>query len=345
MAAENRTSKREIVHRTTAVRDRRARTFAALRTAALLTLAALLAIAAPACAPAEAFLVRNTGALVCGPRPAPFHTDTPVVPGARLAVTWIGHATALVQIEDKLILTDPVLTRTIGELGARLVAPGIEAERLPPLDVVLISHMHMDHLSFGSLEMLEPKIRALLVPTGGLVYVPDLDFPASELATWQSWEEGGLRVTAVPVVHSGYRYGIDAGWMTRSFTGYVVEYRGVTVYFPGDTAYARALFAETARRFPSIDLALLPIGPIHPRDVMRSRHMDPGEALMAMNDLGARWMVPIHYGTFINSFDQPGEALNTLRREMAARGIDDRRVIVLGQGEQRVLLRDRRTGP
>lgn len=340
MVAETRTPKRRAPHWTTAVRDASTRTVRALRRAPLLVLAAALALGAPACAPAEAFLVRNTGALVCGPAPAPFHTDQPVVPGARLAVTWIGHATALVQIEDKVILTDPVLTRTIGELGARLVAPGIEAERLPPLDVVLISHMHMDHLSFGSLEMLEPKIRALLVPTGGLVYIPDLDFPASELATWQSWEEGGLRVTAVPVVHTGFRYGIDDAWMTRSFTGYVIEYRGVTVYFPGDTAYAKAFFAETARRFPSIDLALLPIGPIHPRGVMRRYHTDPGEALSAMADLGARWMVPIHHGTFINTFDQPGEALNTLRREMAARGIGDRRVIVLGQGEQRVLLRD-----
>lgn len=301
--------------------------------------AALAASPLLSCAPAEAFLVRNTAALIGGPAPAPGHVEQPVLPDARLAVLWIGHATALVQIEDKVVVTDPVFTRTIAGLGARLVAPGLPADRLPPVDAVLVSHMHMDHLSFGSLERIEKKTRALFVPAGGLVYVPDLDFPAFELATWQSWEKDGLRITAVPVRHAGYRYGADAAWMTATFTGYVVQYRGVTVYFPGDTGYERALFTETARRFPSIDLALLPIGPIEPRSVMRPNHVDPDEALRMFADLGARWMVPIHHGTFINTFDQPGDALRALRAAMAKRGLDDSRVLVLGQGEQRVLLR------
>jgi len=310
------------------------------RSALLLPLLLLVALFAggPACALVDGFLLRNTAALVCGPAPAPGHVEHPYRPGARLAVVWIGHATALVQIGDKVILTDPVFTRTIGELGARLVAPGIEADRLPPVDAVLISHMHLDHLSIGSLEMIEPVTRALFVPAGGLVYIPNFDFPSFELATWQSWEHDGLRITSVPVQHSGYRYGIDAEWMTRTFTGYIIEYRGITVYFGGDTAYARAFFAETARRFPSIDLALLPIGPINPREIMKKSHIDPAEALATFADLRARWMVPIHYNTFVNSFDRPGEALSTLRAAMAARGLDGSRVIILGQGEQRVLL-------
>jgi L-ascorbate metabolism protein UlaG (beta-lactamase superfamily) len=299
---------------------------------------AILGLAALSCAPVRSLLLENTAALVCGPAPAPGHVEQPVRPDARLAVVWIGHATALVQIEDKLVLTDPVFTRTIGELGARLVAPGLEAERLPPIDAVLISHMHMDHLSFGSLEQIERVTRALFVPAGGLVYVPDLDFPAFELGTWQSWESGGLRITAVPVQHTGFRYGADAAWMTHTFTGYVIQYRGVTVYFGGDTAYAKPLFEETARRFPSIDLALLPIAPIHPREIMSRVHMDPEEALAAFADLRARWMVPIHHSTFVNSFDAPGEALATLRTGMARRGLDGRTVMILGQGEQRVLI-------
>lgn len=304
----------------------------------LLLVLTLLALG-PSCALAESFLLRNTGALIGGPAPAPGHVERPYRPDARLAVVWIGHATAMVQLGDKIVVTDPVFTRTIAELGARLVAPGLEAERLPPVDAVLISHMHMDHLSFGSLEKIAPVTRALFVPAGGLVYIPDLDFPAFELARWQSWEHDGLRITAVPVQHSGSRYGADAAWMTTTFTGYVIEYQGLTVYFGGDSGYARPLFAETARRFPTIDLALLPIGPIHPREIMREQHMDPGEALAAFADLRARWMVPIHYATFVNTFDQPGEALATLRAAMTARGLDGTRVVVLGQGEQRVLLR------
>lgn len=307
-------------------------------TTALLA-AALAAGGASGCALAESFLVRNTAAMIAGPSPAPGHTEQPMVPGARLSVVWIGHATALVQMGDHAVLTDPVLTRTMGELAARLVAPGIEAERLPRLDAVLISHMHLDHLSYGSLEKIEDRTAALLVPRGGVVFVPDLDFPVFELGAWQSWESAGLRITAVPVQHGGSRYGVDGAWMTTTFTGYVIEHAGVTVYFGGDTAYAPGLFTAVARRFPRIDLALLPISPIHPRDLVRHRHMDPEEALAAFADLGARWMVPIHHGTFVNSFDRPGEALAALRAAMARRGLDGARVVILGQGEQRVFLR------
>ena len=298
-----------------------------------------LALAGPSCALADNLLGRNTAALLGGPARAPGHVERPLVPDARLAVVWIGHATALVQIEDRVVLTDPVLTRTIAVLGARLVAPGIEAERLPPIDAVLISHMHLDHLSFGSLEAIAAKTRALVVPEGGLVYIPDLGFPAHELGRWQSWEADGLRITAVPVQHSGFRYGADAGWMTATFTGYIIEYKGVTVYFPGDTGYVRAFFRETARRFPRIDLALLPIAPIEPRAIMRHNHLDPEEALSTFEDLGARWMVPVHHGTFVSTFDRPGDALRALRAGMARRGLDGSRVLVLGQGEQHVFLR------
>lgn len=324
-------------HRTTPPPHAAPRHSAPATCATLLALAVL--VCAPACAPAENLLVRNTAALFCGPAPAPGRVERVVLPDARLAVVWIGHATALVQMEDKVIVTDPVFTRTIAELGARLVAPGIEAERLPAIDAVLISHMHLDHLSYGSLERIESKTRALFVPEGGLVHIPDLDFPAHELATWQSWEAGGLRITAVPVQHGGGRYGADAAWMTRSFTGYVVEYRGLTVYFPGDTGYARPLFEATRRSFPRIDLALLPIAPVGPRSLFERVHMDPDEALAAFGDLGARWMVPIHHGTFVNTFDRPGDALGALRAGMKRRGLDEGSVLVLGQGEQRVLLR------
>src|SRR5690606_26103988 len=95
----------------------------------------------------------------------------------------------------------------------------------------------------------------------------------------------------------------------ESFTGYVIEHDGLKVYFGGDTAYDQRLFVETAARYPDIDVALLPIAPIEPRDFMRRTHLDPDEAVRAFIDLGAKRMVPIHYGTFINSTDAPGDAL------------------------------------
>ena len=282
--------------------------------------------------------VRSFSALVGAPRPVPGKVRHPYRPDARLAVLWVGHATALIQMDDKLILTDPVFTTTVGAFAKRLVEPGLDPEDLPRVDAVLISHMHFDHLSMGSLSMIEPKVRALFVPEGGLVYVPNFSFDAFELPTWKTWSLGDLRITAVPVRHSGYRYGADDAWMKKSFTGYVIEYHGLSVYFGGDTAYTRDSFTRTRARFPSLDLALIPIAPIHPRAHMASRHIDPAEAVQAFLDLGARRMIPIHFDTFANGKDVFGEAPATLRRVMEERGLQHGEVQILGFGEQRILI-------
>jgi N-acyl-phosphatidylethanolamine-hydrolysing phospholipase D len=268
-------------------------------------------------------------------RKAPSKLENPVRPDAELAVLWVGHATVLVQMADKFVLTDPVFTDTVGQVSKRLVEPGLDAESLPPVDVVLVSHMHFDHLSLGSLERIEPKVKDLVVPQRGLLYVPGFSFPTWELATWESWERDGLRVTAVPVRHNGFRYGMDVEWMTTSYTGYVVEYAGHTVYFGGDTATTRG-FAATAKRFPSIDVAILPIAPLHPREFMCRAHVDPAEAVQAFVDLKARYLVPMHFDTFVNSFDEFGEAPRELTKVASARGITDR-LVLLRIGEQRVL--------
>jgi L-ascorbate metabolism protein UlaG (beta-lactamase superfamily) len=259
----------------------------------------------------------------------------PVRPDAELAVLWVGHATVLVQIADKFVLTDPVFTDTVGQVSKRLVEPGLDAENLPPLDLVLISHMHFDHLSLGSLERIESKVRDLVVPQRGLVYVPGFSFRTWELATWESWERDGLRVTAVPVRHNGFRYGLDGDWMTTSYTGYVIEYAGHTVYFGGDSAKTQG-FRATAKRFPSIDVAILPIAPIHPREFMCRAHIDPAEAVEAFLDLRARYLVPMHYDTFVNSYDEVGEASRTLAEVARTRGLGER-LVALRIGEQRVL--------
>lgn len=268
-------------------------------------------------------------------RPVSHKIADPVRPGAGLAVLWVGHATALVQLGDKFVLTDPVFTDTVGQLSKRLVEPGILPENLPQLDAVLISHMHFDHLSQGSLELIESKVQDLIVPQRGLIYVPRYSFRTWELARWESWERGGLRITAVPVRHVGYRYGMDGDWMTTSYTGYVIEYAGQTVYFGGDTGYGRG-FRETAARFPKIDLALLPIAPIEPRDFMCRVHLDPNDAVRAFLDLRARYLVPIHFDTFLNSDDEFGAAPRALQRAVAAAHLDDR-LVLLAAGEQRVL--------
>jgi L-ascorbate metabolism protein UlaG (beta-lactamase superfamily) len=283
-------------------------------------------------------LSRSTASLFASPRKVTKLKD-PIDKEARLAVLWIGHATALIQIDDKVILTDPVFTPTVGQLSKRLVEPGLDPANLPPVDAVLISHLHPDHLSLGSLEMIQRKVRTLLMPRGGVTYLSDFGFPAFELRPWQGWEKDGLRVTAAPVDHVGFRYGIDDAWMTESFTGYVIEYHGLKVYFGGDTAYDQRLFVEAGVRFPGLDLALLPIGPIEPRDFMRRTHMDPREALQAFFDLGAKRMVPIHYETFINSTDDPGDALRELTAAKKKWDLGKREVVPIAIGERRVFVK------
>jgi N-acyl-phosphatidylethanolamine-hydrolysing phospholipase D len=257
---------------------------------------------------------------------------------ARLAVLWVGHATVLVQMDDRFILTDPVFTSTVGEFSPRLVEPGIEPQHLPPISVVAVSHLHLDHLSYDSLEALKDKIAVVLLPPGGRENLPRYNFETRELGRWQSYERQGLRVTAVPVRHVGGRWMIDKPWNPRSFTGYVFEYHGLTVYFGGDTVFDAAGFAATRRRFETIDLALLPICPAEPQGFMQRAHMNPEQALDALTILGARRMVPIHFDTFINSDDRPGDCSLRLLSEMSRRNIYEDRVAILQVGEQRVLV-------
>lgn len=281
---------------------------------------------------------RSATGMFSSPRKVPNKITMPVREDARLALLWIGHATVLLQLDDRFVLTDPFLTTTAGMVTKRLVEPGIDPANLPPLDVVLISHMHVDHLSYGSLDLLEKKPRQLLVPEGGLVYIPNYRFATDELKTWERWESDGLRVTAVPVAHVGWRYGLDDAWMEKSYTGYVIEYNGMTVYFGGDTGYDSTMFKETGKRFPHIDLALLPVAPLHPREFSKTRHTGPQEALQIYRDLGARTMVPIHFDTYPESIDSLGEAPATLRALKAAQHLNDEQVFIMRIGEQRVLI-------
>jgi N-acyl-phosphatidylethanolamine-hydrolysing phospholipase D len=283
------------------------------------------------------FMTRNAATLARPMRPAPFKNENPARKDARLAALWVGHATVLIQLDDKFVLTDPVFTSAVGQFSKRMVEPGLAIEDLPPIDAALISHMHFDHLSLGTLDLIEHKLDVVYLPEGGAIYVPASEARTIELPTWHSYQIDGLRVTAVPVRHNGWRYAGDRSWMTKSYTGYVVEYRDLVVYFGGDTAYTSA-FRETARRFPRIDLAILPIAPMHPHTFMCRFHVDPKEALDAFRDLKARWMLPMHFDTFVNSTDEIGEAPRTLRKLLPKHQLDEQRVAILRHGEQRVFV-------
>lgn len=267
--------------------------------------------------------------------------SNPYCPNARLAVLWVGHATELIQIDDKFILTDPVFTESVAFLSKRLYEPGIEVQNLPNIDVTLISHLHPDHLSLGSLEMIEDKLSELVVPEGGLLYVPNFKFNSNELKWWQSSEFNGVKITSVPVLHNGMRYGLDYSWLPRAYAGYVIEYKNITVYFGGDTGYdaTNAIFKEVALKFPTIDLAILPISPIHPREYSYIRHTDPHDALLIAEELGAKKVIPMHYDTFAEAYDTLGEATQLMSEEIKNNSNDKNYVSILKIGEQKIIIR------
>jgi len=262
---------------------------------------------------------RNAMIVLRTPDTVPSRITKPERPDARLSALWIGHSTVLVQLDDKFILTDPVFTRFVGGVSARLVEPGIAPENLPPVDAVLVSHRHFDHLSTGSFPLIQHKIANVLTPPGAAADVPRGPYSITELPALQSWEREDLRITAVPVLHSGGRLLADAESHPQASTAFVVEYHGMVVFFAGDTAYDAAIFQAIAARFPTIDLALMPIGPISPESEMMSHHLNPVQALAASDILGAKHTLPIHFGTFINSFDQPGEVEAAFSKALATR--------------------------
>jgi len=305
-----------------------------MRSSSVIALA--LSLTLPGCGFAWRALKRNLDAPA--ERSVAHKIVEPRRPEARLAALWVGHATVLLQLDDRFVLTDPLFAHTLAQASPRLVEPGFDPEHLPPLAAVVVSHMHFDHLSFGSLDAIEQLTPIVLVPPGVRANMPRYDFEIRELEPWTSYEHEGLRVTAVPVQHVGGRYGLDAAFETRAFTGYVFEYHGLSVYFGGDTAYVPSAFQATRARFPDLSLALLPICPDTPRDFMQYTHVSPRQALDAFSLLGAKQMLPIHFDTYINSDDALGACPKELRTRMQARGLTEEQVPILTIGEQRVLI-------
>ncbi|HTP13789.1 MAG TPA: MBL fold metallo-hydrolase [Bacteroidota bacterium] len=261
----------------------------------------------------------------------------PVLPDVGLSVLWVGHACTLIQIHDKVFLTDPSFSHTVGMVSNRVVEPGIDPSTLSHVDYVLVSHIHFDHLNYTSLNEV-PKQGKLLIPEGAAEYTPEFGFEETrEMKCWDVLEEQGVRITAVPAKHFGGRYGFDMLWgMDRCFTGYVIQYAGKTVYFAGDTGYRDSLFTEIGRRFP-VDVALIPIAPIEPREMMSRVHLDPLQAVRAFEELGARLMIPIHHRTFYQGLEpQITFAEDGLRKIVQEKKLQDR-IAILQVGERKIV--------
>jgi len=262
-----------------------------------------------------------------------------VAPG-ETGVTFLGHSSFLLQIGGKNVLVDPVFSTRLIVLR-RQRRPGVLVPDLPPIDLVLVTHAHMDHLDKASLRRVIRATRRLrglapeiVVPHGVEDLVEWMGFSRVHgLGWWESVERQGLRVTMTPCRHWGARMFRD---MHRGYGGYVIEAAeggSQSVYHSGDTAYFDGFTQVGARLHP--DVALLPIGAYFP-DHYRAVHTTPEEALRGFLECGAKSMIPMHFGTFPLGREPMEEPVERLEAEARRLGLQER-VTVLAEGETKRL--------
>lgn len=247
-----------------------------------------------------------------------------VVPG-QVAISFGGHATALVRYAGLTIACDPMLGYWVRGIK-RVAPPGLTVEAMSEVDLILISHGHTDHLHRETLSRL-PRSATIVVPPGTAQQASGLGFArVIELEVGQSFQNRGVDITTAPVCHGD---GSDVRGLS-----YVLRGDGPSVYFCGDSGYFPG-FAEIGARMQP-DIALLPIGGYYPLS-FRTQHMSPLDALYALEDLRARVMIPIHHGAFPLSYERLDEPLRWLDELVDERRLRDF-VIALAPGESRVFV-------
>jgi N-acyl-phosphatidylethanolamine-hydrolysing phospholipase D len=261
------------------------------------------------------------------------------------ALTWVGHATTLVQLGGLNVLTDPIFSERASPLSLvgprRAQPPGVALDELPHIDLVLVSHNHYDHLDLASVRALNQQAAGpplFVVPRGNRAWMNDAGISrVVELDWWQSQRLGEVEVVLTPVQH----------WSGRSFSdrlqtlwgGYAVFAPDLHLYFSGDTGYSKD-FADTRERFKprqpaaggGFDLALIAIGGYEPRWFMKEQHVNPAEAVMIHRDLNAKRSIGIHWGTFEltdEALDEPPRAL-AQARQGAGLSSDEFGVLAIG---------------
>jgi len=259
--------------------------------------------------------------------PAPYGPKPPERVGAnQLRVTFVGHSTVLIQSAALNFLTDPIWSDRASPVQwagpKRHRAPGLRFEDLPPLNAILISHDHFDHLDACTIRRLQTRHRAeIFCPLGVAKLLRKLGYAHPvELNWWQTSDiRPGARIHCTPAQHFSGRSPFDRN--RTLWCSWLLETRDGNIYFGADTGFGPH-FSEIARRFPPARLALLPIGAYRPQWFMRPMHMSPDEAFKAHQILQAQTSVAIHYGTFRLADDGETEAVERLR-ELAGQAAND----------------------
>ena len=228
-----------------------------------------------------------------------------------LKVTYIGHATTLIEWENFRVLTDPVFSKRV--LCFKRITPlKFKPSALPPLNAVLLSHAHYDHLDLFSFKYI-PSDALVFVPEGmAKAVAPFINNTVIELSTWSRYSLGPkTEICAVPAKHLGGR--LFCSLRYRCCHGYVISHEGQNVYFAGDTSYD-SHFEDIRAAFP-IHVGLLPAARTHHSWWQKKRHLSVKDLVQAWIDLGKPDFIPIHWGTFFKLFNDPRRIVEALQAE------------------------------
>ena len=253
-------------------------------------------------------------------------------------VMWVGHSTVMINHKGKTILTDPHFSERAGPFGVmgpkRITPPPFNIEDLPKIDIILISHNHFDHLDKQTIVNLvkrQPNVK-IFVPLGlskiltsfGAKNIIEIDW-------WQSVDYEGIDIQATQVQHWSRRSLFDRN--KTLWSGWMLRWNDFSFYFAGDSGYSND-FLRTAERCGNPTLAAIPIGSYEPKEFMKAAHMSPDDAVRAFQDIGAKYAIGIHWGTFKLSLEVMDEPPSRLTKSLKRAGISDKKFKCLQHGEK-----------
>ena len=258
--------------------------------------------------------------------------------GDQIKITFINHATFLIQANGINYITDPVFSERVSPLSwvgpKRYRKPGISIENLPPIDYILISHDHYDHCDIDSLFYIQQKFNSKILSGLGMSKFLSISYINSIDMDWWSglFVNEKNKVSFVPSVHWSGRYGLIGNNRTL-WGGFVIETPAGSIYFSGDTAFERPVFERIARDYPNIDIALIPIGAYEPRWFMKTHHINPDEAVKIHKIIKSKTSIAAHFGSFALSAEGEGMPEQELRSAMRKRKVKNNQFLILKHGE------------
>ncbi|MDB4302930.1 MBL fold metallo-hydrolase [bacterium] len=257
-------------------------------------------------------------------------------------ITWLGHASFLIKTSGVTILTDPFLSKFASPVSwagpKRFVDLPIPINKLPPIDIVIVSHNHYDHLDDKTIRKLENKNSInVVVPLGLKSFFIERGYSkVTELDWGQSVSVEGIEITAESAVHDSARSTSDRN--KTLWASWVIESSQKRILFIGDTAYSETIFNLVGNKYDSFDFAILPIGAYEPRELLWMSHITPEEAVSIGIDVRAKTLIASHWGTISSLSDEPiFEPPIRFKKAGHDRGFSDRDLWTMKVGETKTL--------